>query len=121
MEVRDYDYTTRVPEIHRRHGTDTVRFQQVRSSQGDRTNLWWNTRPKCDLEVPDAAADPAGDATAGTIVLRGGKNADYYEISMKQFQQQILPAGSARHDGLGLRRGRRAAANEGCCSTTPRR
>jgi hypothetical protein len=31
--------------------------------------------------------------TAGTIKLRGGKNADYYEISMKQFAQQILPAG----------------------------
>ena len=30
---------------------------------------------------------------AGTITLRGGKNADYYEISMKQFSQQILPAG----------------------------
>jgi len=30
---------------------------------------------------------------AATIMLRGGKPADYYEISMKQFQQQILPAG----------------------------
>jgi spore coat protein A len=30
---------------------------------------------------------------AGTIVMRGGKNADYYEISMRQFAQQILPAG----------------------------
>jgi spore coat protein A len=30
---------------------------------------------------------------AGTITLMGGKNADYYEISMKQFPQQILPAG----------------------------
>ena len=30
---------------------------------------------------------------AGTITLRGGKNADYYEISMKQFVQQILPEG----------------------------
>jgi len=29
---------------------------------------------------------------AGTINLMGGKNADYYEISMKQFAQQILPA-----------------------------
>ncbi|HEX5642946.1 MAG TPA: multicopper oxidase domain-containing protein [Thermoleophilia bacterium] len=29
---------------------------------------------------------------AGTIKLKGGKNADYYEISMKQFAQQILPA-----------------------------
>lgn len=32
---------------------------------------------------------------AGTIVAKGGKNIDYYEISMKQFQQQILPAGFA--------------------------
>jgi spore coat protein A, manganese oxidase len=30
---------------------------------------------------------------AGTINQRGGKNIDYYEISMKQFAQQILPAG----------------------------
>src|SRR5262245_36186301 len=30
---------------------------------------------------------------AGTITLPGGKPADYYEISMRQFQQQILPAG----------------------------
>jgi FtsP/CotA-like multicopper oxidase with cupredoxin domain len=30
---------------------------------------------------------------AGTIKLKGGQNADYYEISMKQFSQQILPAG----------------------------
>jgi FtsP/CotA-like multicopper oxidase with cupredoxin domain len=30
---------------------------------------------------------------AGQIVQRGGKNADYYEISVRQFRQQILPAG----------------------------
>jgi FtsP/CotA-like multicopper oxidase with cupredoxin domain len=30
---------------------------------------------------------------AGTINQRGGKNIDYYEISMKQITQQILPAG----------------------------
>lgn len=30
---------------------------------------------------------------AGTIVAKGGKNVDYYEISMRQFSQQILPAG----------------------------
>lgn len=33
---------------------------------------------------------------AATINLRGGKPADYYEISMKQLQQQILPAGSPK-------------------------
>ncbi|MBL8044923.1 MAG: multicopper oxidase domain-containing protein [Anaerolineales bacterium] len=30
---------------------------------------------------------------AGTIRLAGGQNADYYEISMRQISQQILPAG----------------------------
>src|SRR5512144_1256280 len=30
---------------------------------------------------------------AGTITQRGGQNVDYYEISMRQFSQQILPAG----------------------------
>jgi FtsP/CotA-like multicopper oxidase with cupredoxin domain len=30
---------------------------------------------------------------AGKMRTRSGKNADYYEISMKQFSQQILPAG----------------------------
>jgi spore coat protein A len=30
---------------------------------------------------------------AGTIIDRMGKNVDYYEISVKQFAQQILPAG----------------------------
>jgi FtsP/CotA-like multicopper oxidase with cupredoxin domain len=31
--------------------------------------------------------------TAGTVRQKGGMNADYYEISMKQFPQQVLPAG----------------------------
>jgi FtsP/CotA-like multicopper oxidase with cupredoxin domain len=30
--------------------------------------------------------------SAGKLKMRGGKNADYYEIAMRQFQQQILPA-----------------------------
>lgn len=30
---------------------------------------------------------------AGRIVLRGGRNADYYEISLRQFRQQVLPEG----------------------------
>jgi FtsP/CotA-like multicopper oxidase with cupredoxin domain len=30
---------------------------------------------------------------AGKLIQRGGKNVDYYEISMKQISQQILPAG----------------------------
>ena len=30
--------------------------------------------------------------TAATIKVRGGKNIDYYEISMRQFDQQILPS-----------------------------
>jgi FtsP/CotA-like multicopper oxidase with cupredoxin domain len=30
---------------------------------------------------------------AGVMKMKGGRNADYYEISMKQITQQILPAG----------------------------
>jgi spore coat protein A, manganese oxidase len=57
-------------------------------------------------QIPGGTLDPA-DVTkyqtpllvppvmprAGTIKMRGGKPADYYEISMRQFSQQILPAG----------------------------
>ena len=35
---------------------------------------------------------PPAMPKAGTIKQRGGKNVDYYEISMKQFRQVILPA-----------------------------
>jgi FtsP/CotA-like multicopper oxidase with cupredoxin domain len=48
------------------------------------------------LSVPKYATPlliPPVMPRAATIVLRGGKPADYYEISMKQFAQQILPAG----------------------------
>jgi FtsP/CotA-like multicopper oxidase with cupredoxin domain len=36
---------------------------------------------------------PPAMPRAGTITMPGGKPADYYEISMRQFSQQILPAG----------------------------
>ena len=36
---------------------------------------------------------PPAMPMAGTIKQKGGKNVDYYEISMKQFAQQVLPAG----------------------------
>ena len=42
---------------------------------------------------------------AGTIKQQGGKNVDYYEISMRQFEEQILPAGLAGDHGVGVRRG----------------
>jgi FtsP/CotA-like multicopper oxidase with cupredoxin domain len=62
--------------------------------------------PKAIAQIPGGTLDPTKVPkyvtpllippvmpTAGRIVLRGGKNADYYEISMRQFPQQILPAG----------------------------
>ena len=47
---------------------------------------------------------------AGVIKQMGGKNVDYYEISMRQFAQQILPASlplilrhrDARHEGYAI-------------------
>jgi FtsP/CotA-like multicopper oxidase with cupredoxin domain len=62
--------------------------------------------PVALAQIPGGSLDPA-DVTkyitpmlippvmprAGTITMPGGKPADYYEISMRQFRQQILPAG----------------------------
>jgi spore coat protein A len=61
---------------------------------------------KALAEIPGGTLDPANVTKyatpllippvmprAGTVKTMGGKNADYYEISMKQFAQQILPAG----------------------------
>jgi FtsP/CotA-like multicopper oxidase with cupredoxin domain len=36
---------------------------------------------------------PPAMPRAGKVNVRGGKNIDYYEIAMRQFQQQILPPG----------------------------
>ena len=58
---------------------------------------------------------------AGTKPMTGGKHADYYEISVRQFAQQILPAGPAGDDGLGLRRGRRRGSQERAAASTTRR
>ena len=56
--------------------------------------------------IPDGTLDPSSIPKfqtpllippvmprAGTITMRGGKPADYYEISVRQFTQQILPTG----------------------------
>jgi FtsP/CotA-like multicopper oxidase with cupredoxin domain len=62
--------------------------------------------PVALAQVPGGSLDPATIAKfrvpllvppvmprAGTIQQRGGKPVDYYEISMRQFEQQILPPG----------------------------
>jgi hypothetical protein len=57
---------------------------------------------------------------AGTIMLPGGKPADYYEISMRQITEQILPAGLPTTTvwGYGAVKG---GAGTRCYSTTPPR
>ena len=62
--------------------------------------------PRAVAQIPGGSLDPAAIGRfvtpllvppvmprAGTINQRGGKPADYYEISVRQFEQQILPAG----------------------------
>ena len=62
--------------------------------------------PEALAQVPGGTLDPADVPKfqtpllvppvmprAGTVKTRGGKPVDYYEISMRQFMQQILPAG----------------------------
>jgi FtsP/CotA-like multicopper oxidase with cupredoxin domain len=36
---------------------------------------------------------PPAMPRAGKLVVRGGRNVDYYEIAVRQFEQQILPSG----------------------------
>jgi spore coat protein A len=62
--------------------------------------------PEALAQIPGGTLDP-GDVPkfqtpllippvmprAGTVRMPGGKPVDYYEISMRQFKQQILPAG----------------------------
>jgi spore coat protein A len=66
----------------------------------------WFEIPIAEAAIPGGTLDPVDVPKfvtpllippvmprAGTIRGRGGKNVDYYEISMRQFSQQILPAG----------------------------
>jgi FtsP/CotA-like multicopper oxidase with cupredoxin domain len=62
--------------------------------------------PVAAAQIPGGTLDP-GQVTkyvtpllippvmpkAGTVTMPGGKRVDYYEISMEQFDQQVLPAG----------------------------
>ena len=52
---------------------------------------------------------------AATITMPGGKPADYYEISMRQFSQQILPAGCRRRRSGGTGRSQVGEQAGGCC------
>ena len=59
--------------------------------------------PRKYCKIPDAASRPASNAAIGEIDLGGGKKADYYEIAVRQFNQQVLPSSLPDH-GLGVRR-----------------
>lgn len=49
--------------------------------------------PSSILKYETPLLIPPAMPRAGKITVKGGKNIDYYEIAMRQFQQQILPAG----------------------------
>ena len=57
---------------------------------------------------------------AATIGQRGGKPVDYYEISMRQIRQQILPQVSPRPRSGGTARSRRRTAAGSSSTTLPR-
>src|SRR5512145_1423266 len=82
------------------------RFLQVGSVAGAGLFLYYrNGLPRVFAQIEGGSLDPS-DVTkyvtpllippvmprAATITLPGGKPADYYEISMRQFRQKILPA-----------------------------
>jgi spore coat protein A len=83
------------------------RFLKIGFGGGAALFLRWHFKlPEAFAAIPGGTLDPMNVPKyetpmlippvmprAGTIKNRHGKNADYYEISMKQFYQQILPAG----------------------------
>jgi len=83
------------------------RFLQIGSVAGAGLFLYYrNGLPRVFAQIPGGTLSPGAVPKyqtpllippvmpkAGTIKLKGGKNADYYEISMRQISQQILPAG----------------------------
>ena len=70
-----------------------VRLSARRRDTGSRPGAGGDPRPGGRAQVSDAAAHPTGHAAGGHDLPPGGKPADYYEISVRQFSQQILPAG----------------------------
>ena len=86
---------------------DRRRFIQIGSAAGAGLFMYWKGGvPHVWAQIPGGTLDPLAVPKyqtpmlippvmprAGTIKVKGGKNADYYEISMKQFPQQILPTG----------------------------
>ena len=102
MEVWNHDYPPHFLEIYRRYRIDVVRVNRFGVL-------------KALAQIPGGTLDPSAVPKFGTpllippvmpkartIVQRGGKNVDYYEISMEQFTQQILPARIARHNCVGI-------------------
>lgn len=93
--------------FNRKFAMNRRRFLKIGFAGGAALFLPWHFRlPEVFAQIPGGDLDPGSVPKyqtpmlippvmprAGTIWLQGGKNADYYEISMKQFPQQILPAG----------------------------
>ena len=52
--------------------------------------------PRSIPKYVDAAGDPAGDAAQRELPQPEARAVDYYEIAVRQFRQQILPAGMGR-------------------------
>ena len=83
------------------------KFLKIGFAGGAAMFLPWHFKlPKALAQIPVATLDPADIPKyqtamlippvmpkAGVIKQQGGKNIDYYEISVKQFAQQILPVG----------------------------
>jgi spore coat protein A len=86
---------------------DRRKFLKIGFAGGAALFIPWRFKlPEAIAQIPGGTLDPLSVPkyqtpmlippvmpTAGTIKNMMGKNGDYYEISMKQFPQQVLPAG----------------------------
>ena len=72
-------------------------------------------------QICDAAADPACDAEGGHDQQKGGKNVDYYEISVKAVLSTNPAGGPAADRQCGATAPSNPPARKGCCCTMRRR
>ncbi len=90
---------------HKKFKMNRRNFLKIGFAGGAALFIPWRFKlPQAFAQIPGGTLDPGSVAkfqtpmlippvmpTAGTIQNKMGKNVDYYEISMKQFPQQILP------------------------------
>ena len=78
-------------EVHRATRVHVLRIDRLRGFSKPSRRFPAERWIPSGSKYADSVADPAGDAAGRASCVRAATTVDYYEISMRQFTQQILP------------------------------